>query len=118
MYAARMRNGFTPRSRLELFRKLKGLEIAECSFANLPEKHAGRWGAGLTAAKMAECRWMKPVLVAQFRGFGEALRGHVRNDEPAPSRPGERANAGPSRSSARNRPGTQHITAPQELLQK
>jgi bifunctional non-homologous end joining protein LigD len=23
-------------------------------------------GAGLTAAKMAECRWLKPVTVAQF----------------------------------------------------
>ena len=66
MYAARTRNGFTPGSRVELFRKLKPLEIMECPFANLPEKHVGRWGAGLTAAKMAECRWLKPVLVAQF----------------------------------------------------
>jgi hypothetical protein len=32
----------------------------------LPEKKAGRWGAGLTDAKMAECRWLKPVTVAQF----------------------------------------------------
>lgn len=29
--------------------------------ANLPEQKAGRWGAGLTVAKMAECRWVKPV---------------------------------------------------------
>jgi DNA ligase D-like protein (predicted ligase) len=66
MYAARTRNGFTPASRAELFKKLKPLEITECPFANLPEKKAGRWGAGLTAAKMAECRWLKPVTVAQF----------------------------------------------------
>jgi len=66
MYAARTRNGFTPASRAELFKKLKPLEITECPFANLPEKKAGRWGAGLTAAKMAECRWLKPVSVAQF----------------------------------------------------
>jgi len=56
MYAARTRNGFTPASRAELFKKLKPLEISRCPFANLPEKKAGRWGAGLTAAKMAECR--------------------------------------------------------------
>jgi hypothetical protein len=27
---------------------------------------SGRWGQGLTAAKMAECRWLNPVLVGQF----------------------------------------------------
>ena len=56
MYAARTRNGFTPASRAELFKKIKPLEIKECPFANLPKRKAGRWGAGLTAAKMAECR--------------------------------------------------------------
>ena len=35
-------------------------------FANLPEAKSGRWGAGLTAAKMKDCRWLKPVLVGQF----------------------------------------------------
>ena len=43
-----------------------GLEIAACPFANLPEARSGRWGQGLTADKMKECRWLKPVLVAQF----------------------------------------------------
>lgn len=66
MYAARTRNGFTPASRGDLFKKIKPLEIKECPFANLPERKAGRWGAGLTAAKMAECRWLKPQLVGQF----------------------------------------------------
>ncbi len=32
IYAARTRNGFTPASRAELFKKLKPLEIAECPF--------------------------------------------------------------------------------------
>lgn len=35
-------------------------------FANLPEKKAGRGGAGITAAKMKGCRWLKPSLVWQF----------------------------------------------------
>jgi ATP-dependent DNA ligase len=51
MYAARTRNGFTPASRMELFKKIRPLEIKECPFANLPEKNAGRWGARLTAAR-------------------------------------------------------------------
>src|SRR4029077_14088245 len=40
IYAARTRNGFTPASRVELFKKIKPLEIKECPFANLPEKKA------------------------------------------------------------------------------
>jgi bifunctional non-homologous end joining protein LigD len=51
IYAARTRNKFTPASRAELFKKLNPLEVAEWRFANLPEKKAGRWGAGLTATK-------------------------------------------------------------------
>jgi ATP-dependent DNA ligase len=66
IYAARTRNGFTPASRVEVFKRIKPLETKECPFANLPEKKAGRWGAGLSAAKMVECRWLKPVLVGQF----------------------------------------------------
>jgi bifunctional non-homologous end joining protein LigD len=42
MYTARTRNGFTPASRIELFKKLKPFETKDCPFANLPEKKAGR----------------------------------------------------------------------------
>jgi len=79
MYAARTRNGFTPASRAELFKKIKPLEIKECPFANLPEKKAGRWGAGLTAAKMAECRWLKPQLVGQFEFVEWTEDAHLRH---------------------------------------
>jgi ATP-dependent DNA ligase len=66
MYAAKTRNGFTPRLRLDLMKRLRKLETDVCPFAKLPEAKAGRWGAGLTAEKMAECRWVRPELVAQF----------------------------------------------------
>jgi bifunctional non-homologous end joining protein LigD len=79
MYAARTRNGFTPASRVELFKKIKPLEIAECPFANLPENDAGRWGAGLTAAKMVKCRWLKPVLVGQFQFVEWTADDHLRH---------------------------------------
>jgi bifunctional non-homologous end joining protein LigD len=79
MYAARTRNGFTPASRAELFKKLKPLEILGCPFANLPEKKAGRWGAGLTAAKMAECRWLKPELIGQFEFVEWTEDAHLRH---------------------------------------
>ena len=79
IYATRTRNGFTPASRMELLKKLRPLEIEGCPFANLPEKKSGRWGAGLTAAKMADCRWLKPVLVAQFQFAEWTSDAHLRH---------------------------------------
>ena len=38
-------------------------------------------GAGLTAAKMAECRWLKPVLVAQFEFVEWTEDGHLRHSK-------------------------------------
>src|SRR5258705_1009008 len=75
LYAARTRNGFTPVVREQLFKKFRGLEIKDCPFVNLPEAKSGRWGAGLTAAKMNDCRWLKPVLVAQI-DFLESTSAH------------------------------------------
>jgi bifunctional non-homologous end joining protein LigD len=62
-----------------VFGKIKPFEIAECPFANLREKKAGRWGAGLTAAKMAECRWLKPKLVAHFEFVEWTEDRHLRH---------------------------------------
>ena len=65
----------------ELFRKFKGLEIRECPFANLPEAKGGRWGQGLTKAKMAECQWLKPVLVGQFEFLEWTGDNHLRHSK-------------------------------------
>jgi len=66
MYAARTWNGFTPAIRQSLAEKFRGLETDKCPFVHPPEKHGGRWGQGLTAAKMKDCVWLKPNLVGQF----------------------------------------------------
>ena len=58
IYVARTRNGFTPRSRVPLLERLRKLEAPRCPFSNLPEKKSGRWGQGLTAAKIVDCRWL------------------------------------------------------------
>src|SRR5688500_4102795 len=42
LYVARTRNGFTPATRVALFKKFAGLERAACPFANLPEPKGGR----------------------------------------------------------------------------
>jgi DNA ligase D-like protein (predicted ligase) len=79
MYAARTRNGFTPRLREDLMKKFRPLETSECPFVNLPEARSGRWGAGLTAAKMADCRWLKPMLVGQFEYVEWTPDDHLRH---------------------------------------
>ena len=79
IYAARTRNGFTPATRESLMKRFRGLETSECPFANLPEAKSGRWGAGLTAAKMADCRWLKPVLVGQFEFLEWTGDNHLRH---------------------------------------
>jgi bifunctional non-homologous end joining protein LigD len=81
IYVARTRNGFTPVTRAQLFRKFKGLEIEHCPFANLPEAKSGRWGQGLTKAKMAECVWLKPVLVGQFEFVEWTPDNHLRHSK-------------------------------------
>lgn len=79
LYAGRTRSGFTPAIRVELMRRFAGLEIAQCPFANLPEKRAGRWCEGLTADKMKECRWLKPALVGQFEFVEWTPDDHLRH---------------------------------------
>lgn len=81
IYVARTRNGFTPATRVRLFKKFKGLEIRECPFANLPEAKGGRWGQGLTAAKMADVQWLKPVLVGQFEFVEWTPDNHLRHSK-------------------------------------
>ena len=82
IYVARMRNGFTPASRSEVFKQLRrGQEVPRCPFVNLPQRDKGRRGEGLTADKMTECRWLKPELVAQIE-FAEWTEGdHLRHSK-------------------------------------
>jgi len=79
LFAAKTRNGFTPPLREALMRKFNGLEQVDCPFDNLPEKREGRWGQGITAAKMKDCRWLKPILVAQFEFVEWTPDNHLRH---------------------------------------
>ena len=81
LYVARTRSGFTPATRQQLFKKIKGLESSNCPFANLPEERSGRWGQGLTKAKMAACRWLKPEFVGQFEFLEWTADNHLRHSK-------------------------------------
>ena len=79
IFVAKVKNGFVPRIRDELFPALKALQTAQCPFKNLPEKRASRWGESLTAEKMEQCRWVKPKLVCQVAFVEWTDAGHLRH---------------------------------------
>lgn len=66
LFAGRVRAGFVPATRREVFGKIEALKTNTCPFTNLPEKEPGRWGQGLTADKMKSCTWVKPQVVVRI----------------------------------------------------
>lgn len=65
IYVARVRNGFVPASRRQVFERIRHLVSTTMPFANLPDMHKSRWGDELTADKMKKCVWLRPEAVAQ-----------------------------------------------------
>ncbi len=78
-FVARVKDGFVPRLREEIFAKFKGLETDECPFTNLPEKKGARRGEALTAEKMKECRWLKPKLIMRVAFVNWTDAGNLRH---------------------------------------
>jgi DNA ligase D-like protein (predicted ligase) len=79
IYSARVRAGFVPKTRREVFEVIKHLKIAKCPFVNLPETEPGRWGQGLTAEKMKECIWVNPETVAHIEFLEWTDADHLRH---------------------------------------
>jgi DNA ligase D-like protein (predicted ligase) len=65
-FAARVRAGFVPATRRQVFEKIKDLKTDRCPFVNLPEQSEGRWRQGLTVQKMKSCVWLKPKIVVRI----------------------------------------------------
>ena len=78
-FVARVKDGFVPRLREEIFARFKNLLTARCPFVNLPEKKGARRGDALTADKMKECRWLKPKLVCQVSFVEWTDAGNLRH---------------------------------------
>jgi ATP-dependent DNA ligase len=57
------------------------------------EARSGRWGQGLTKAKMAECQWLKPELVGQFEFLEWTADNHLRHSKFVGMREDKRARA-------------------------
>ena len=78
-FAGKVRAGFTPHLRRDVFRQLKPLHQATCPFSDLPTSRTSHWGAGVTAEEMDEMQWLKPQLVAQIRFVEWTADGHLRH---------------------------------------
>ena len=78
-YVARTRNGFTPSSREQLFKKLKPLEIKRMPLREPSRGEKRQVGSRLTAVKMNDCRWLKPILVGQFEFTEWTPDNHLRH---------------------------------------
>ena len=76
-FVAKVRAGFVPRLRRDVFQQFAGLETDKCPFANLPEKRRTIWA--LTAQEMKECHWLRPRLVAQIEFTEWTPDGHLRH---------------------------------------
>ena len=60
--------------------RFEGLETGIPARSPISQKQrAGDGGAGLTAAKIQECRWLKPVLVGQFEFLKWSGDNHLRH---------------------------------------
>ena len=78
-FAAKIRAGFTPHLRREVFVQLKGHHIRRCPFIDLPHTKAARWGGGVTIEQMPDMQWVNPTLVAQVRFVEWTSEGHLRH---------------------------------------
>jgi DNA ligase D-like protein (predicted ligase) len=89
--AGKVRSGFTPHLRAQVFEVIRGLQTARCPFANLPSSRSSHWGEGITAEEMQLLTWVKPQRVAEV-SFAEWTRDGslrhasfigLRDDKPA-----------------------------------
>ena len=77
LYAAKVRNGFVPRLRREVWSRVQGLETDTCPFGNLPKKKRTQWA--LTKEEMKKCVWLRPEMVAQIEFNEWTPDGHLRH---------------------------------------
>jgi bifunctional non-homologous end joining protein LigD len=78
-FAGKVRAGFTPHLRREVFAQLTPLQSGTCPFIDLPSSRASHWGGGVTAEQMREMQWVRPTLVAQIRFVEWTSDGHLRH---------------------------------------
>jgi bifunctional non-homologous end joining protein LigD len=79
-YAGKVRAGLTPRTRAEVFERIREHTISACPFVNLPNSAGKRhWGEGITAEDMTTLRWVKPRVVVDVAFTEWTAGGNLRH---------------------------------------
>ena len=78
-FAGKVRAGFVPPLRREVFKALKPHHVDDCPFADLPNPKSSRWRGGVTAGEMREMQWVRPELVTQVRFVEWTAEGRLRH---------------------------------------
>jgi bifunctional non-homologous end joining protein LigD len=79
IFIAKIKNGFTPDVKKQVFHRLRALETQTCPFDNLPEPKNARRGEALTAEAMKNYRWVKPKLVTEVEFTDWTDADHLRH---------------------------------------
>jgi bifunctional non-homologous end joining protein LigD len=79
IFVAKLKNGFTPRTKQEVASHFPRLESAKTPFANLPEPKNARRGEAITADVMKKIRWLRPELVVQVDFVDWTEANHLRH---------------------------------------
>jgi bifunctional non-homologous end joining protein LigD len=81
-FAGKVRAGFTPHLRAEVFRRIATKPARSCPFVNLPNSAGrSRWGEGITQADMATLRWVKPTTVVDVAFVEWTADGLLRHSQ-------------------------------------
>lgn len=76
-FVKKLRNGFGPRTRDEVFEAIKNLRIPNCPFVNLPEPSSHR--GAVDAKRIKDCVWVEPKVQCEVE-FSEWTRdGRLRH---------------------------------------
>jgi DNA ligase D-like protein (predicted ligase) len=79
-FAGKVRAGFTPHLRNEVFRQIGNQHPRRCPFANLPNSTGkGHWGEGITEADMTTLKWVKPTIVVEVAFVEWSVDGLLRH---------------------------------------
>jgi len=81
LYAGKVRAGFTPHARADVFARLRPLGTGNCPFANLPNSggRKSHWGEGITAEEMMLLVWVRPAIVVEVAFTEWTLDGNLRH---------------------------------------
>ncbi len=78
-FGGKVRAGFTPLIRRQVFAQLQPMHTTRCPFIDLPSSKTSHWGGGVTAEQMSQMQWVRPKLVAQVRFVEWTAEGHLRH---------------------------------------